>query len=110
MATGIEQHQGRRLAFGEISVTAGTTQLVAAQTDNQRIKVVSYGVVGTAAATFRWTDGVTSTGPMSFAANGGIGIVGQASSPLWATGPGRALSVTTTGGAVEGHFSYVVES
>ena len=105
----VESHQGRNLLFGEISVSAGTTQLVAAPSDNQRVKIVTYAVVATAAATVAWTDGTRTTGAMSFAANGGISCASQASSPLWATNDGAALSIVTTGGDVEGHFSYVVE-
>lgn len=105
----IESHQGRNLLYGAISVTAGTTQLVAAQDDNQRIKVCSYAVVCDSAATVKFSDGSDLTGAMSFAANGGISASGQASSPWFATDGGTALSIVTTGGAVRGHFSYVVE-
>ena len=112
MATEIERHQGRRLAFGSISVTAGTTELVAAQaTENLRIKVCSYVLVCDAAATAKFTDSDTDlTGAMSFAANGGIAASGQASSPWFATGANEPLKIVTTGGAVRGHYSYVVES
>jgi len=110
MAVEIEQHQGRNLLYGAISVAAGTTQLVAAQSDNQKIKVCSYAVVADAAATVKFSDGADLTGAMSFAANGGIAAAGQASSPWFATGKSAALSIITTGGAVRGHYSYVVES
>ena len=109
MSIEIQKHQGRNLLYGSISVTAGTTQLVAGQADNQRIKVCSYAVVASAAATVKFSDGTDLSGAMSFAANGGIAAAGQASSPWFSTGKGSALSIVTTGGAVEGHFSYVVE-
>ena len=110
MSVEIQQHQGRNLLFGSISVTAGTNSLVAAQSDNQRVKVCSYAVVCDAAATVKFTDGTDDlTGAMSFATNGGISASGQASSPWFSTGRGRPLSIVTTGGAVRGHFSYVVE-
>lgn len=110
MAVEIEQHQGRNLLFGSISVTAGTTQLVAAQDDNRKIKVCSYALVADAAATVKFSDGTDLSGAMSFLANGGITCAGQASSPWFATGKSLALSIVTTGGAVRGHYSYVVES
>lgn len=109
MSVEIQQHQGRNLLFGAISVSSGTTELVPAQDDNQRIKVCSYAVVAAASATVKFSDGSDLTGPMSFAANGGISAAGQASSPWFATDGGAALSIVTTGGNVDGHFSYVVE-
>ena len=110
MSVEIQKDQGRGLLDGGISVTAGTTQLVAGQSDNQRIRVVSYAVVADAAATCKFIDGASlDTGAMSFAANGGIVCAGQASSPWFSTGAGLALSIVTTGAAVRGHFAYVVE-
>lgn len=109
MSVEIQKDQGRGLLDGAISVTAGTTQLLAGQSDNKRIRVVSYAVVADAAATVKFSDGADLTGAMSFAANGGIVCPGQASSPWFSTGAGNALSIVTTGGAVKGHFAYVVE-
>jgi hypothetical protein len=109
MAVEIEHHQGRNLLFGSVSVTSGTTQLVGAQSDNQKIKVCSYALVADAAATVKFSDGSDLTGAMSFAANGGIAAAGQASSPWFTTGKALALSIVTTGGAIRGHLSYVVE-
>ena len=105
----IQSHQGLPLQYGSISVTAGTTQLVAAPSDNRRVKVCSYAVVADAAATVKFSDGTDLTGAMSFLANGGIAAAGQASSPWFATGKGLALSIVTTGGAVRGHYSFLVE-
>ena len=63
------------------------------------------------AATAKFTDSDTDlTGAMSYLANGGIAASGQASSPWFATGPGEPLKIVTTGGAVRGHFSYVIEA
>ena len=105
----VESHQGRNLLFGEISVSAGTTQLVAApSTSYHRIKVVSYVVVATAAGTAKFSDGSDLSGAMAFAANGGVSAAGQASSPWFACDAGAALSIVTTA-AMEGHLSYVVE-
>ena len=110
MSVEIQQHQGRNLLFGSISVTAGTNTLVAAPADNQRVKMVSYAVVCDAAATVKFTDNDEDlTGAMSFAANGGISASGQASSPWFAAEGGEPLKIVTTGGAVRGHFSYVIE-
>lgn len=108
MSVEIQQHQGRNLLFGSISVTSGTTELVAAQSDNRRIKVCSYVVVASGACTVKFSDGSDLTGAMAVAANGGVAAAGQASSPWFSTDGGAALSIVTTG-TVNGHFSYVVE-
>lgn len=108
MRVEVEQHQGRNLLFASIAVSSGTTELIPAQDDNRRIKVVSYVVVASSACTVKFSDGSDLTGAMSFAANGGASAPGQASSPWFATDPGAALSIVTTG-TVNGHFSYVVE-
>lgn len=109
MSVEIQQHQGRNLLFKPISVSSGTTELVAAQSDNQRIKVCSYVVVTSTAGTVKFTDNDEDlTGAMAFAANGGVSAAGQASSPWFATEPGEPLKIVVTVDT-RGHFSYVVE-
>lgn len=107
---GIEGGQGHQTQHGKISVSSGTTQLVAAQGSGQRIKVYNYAVVSTTAGTVKFTDGTDDlTGAMAFAANGGIAAPGAPSEVWFQTGANRALSITTTA-ATEGHFSYVVST
>jgi hypothetical protein len=108
MAQAIEFHQGRNLLYASIVAPAGTTALVAAPTDNQRIKVCSYVVVADAAGTCKFSDGSDLTGAMSFAENGGVAAAGQASSPWFAADPNAPLSIVTTSD-MNGHLSYVVE-
>lgn len=89
-----------------ISVTVGTTSLVAAVT-GKRIRVLSYAVVCTDAGTVKFSDGTNLTGAMSFAASGGISCA-PGDDPYFSTAAGNALSIVTSG-AVEGHFSYIIE-
>lgn len=105
----IESNQGRNLQFASISVSSGTTELVAAPaTSYERIKVCSYVIVADSAGTAKFSDGSDLTGAMACAANGGVAAAGQASSPWFAAGAGAALSIVTTAG-FKGHLSYVVE-
>lgn len=109
MSVEIQQHQGRNLRYGAISVGAGTTELVAGQPDNQRVKVCSYVVVVSSAGTVKFTDSDEDlTGAMSFAANGGVSASGQASSPWFSTEAGEPLKIVVTADT-RGHFSYVIE-
>ena len=101
----IADGQGKRLFYLPISVSSGTTQLVAATT-GKKIVVVRYSVVVTGAGTVKFTDGTDDlTGAMAFSATSGISDHGQPSSPLFVGGTGRALSIVTTATA-NGHFSY----
>jgi len=105
----IEANQGRNLKFASISVSSGTTEIVAAPANSyERIKVCSYVVVADAAGTFKFSDGADLTGAMSCAINGGVSAAGQASSPWLAASAGSALSIVTTAG-FKGHLSYVIE-
>lgn len=107
---GIEGGQGRTLYDIEVSVSAGTTELVGAPSAPDRVKVVSYVLVADAAATVKFQSGSTDkSGAMSFAANGGAVVPGQPSSPWFACALGEALNIVTTGGAVNGHLSYILE-
>lgn len=91
-----------------ISVTTGTTTLVAAVA-GKKIKVYSYAVVATAAGTvqFKSTGGSNLSGAMSFSANGGISCA-PGDDPWFLTATGEGLQIATSG-AVEGHLSYVIE-
>ena len=107
---GIEHGQGHQTQHAKISVSSGTTELVAAQGTGQKIRVYNYAVVATAAGTVKFTDGTDDlTGAMAFAANGGIAAPGAPSEVWFQTGANRALSIVTTA-ATEGHFSYVVST
>jgi hypothetical protein len=78
----IADGQGKHLYFLPISVSSGTTELVAAVT-GKKIVVVRHSVVVSTAGTVKFTDGTDDlTGAMAFAANGGITDHGQPSSPL----------------------------
>lgn len=105
---GIERGQGQKLYYAPISVSSGTTQLVAAQGAGKRIQVVSYTFVVSTAGTVKFTDADTDlSGAMSCAANGGVVSNGQPSSPLFETGSNEALSIVTTA-TTNGHLSYTV--
>jgi hypothetical protein len=102
--------QGKTLLYGTIAQGgAGTTLLVAAQGASLKIKVVSYVFTLSAAGTAKFSDTSDLTGAMSIAASGGAVVLGQPSSPLFITAANQALSIITTGGAANGHFSYYVE-
>lgn len=106
---GIDGGHGRTLLDVAIDVSSGTTQLVAAPAAPNRIKVVSYVVVADAACTAKFQSATTDkSGAMSFAANGGAVVPGQASSPWFACAAGEALNIVTTG-AVKGHLTYILE-
>lgn len=100
----ITRGQGHDLYTIPISVSSGTTQLVAAQA-GKVISVVSYVVVASGAGTVKFSDGSDLTGAMALAANGGVAANGQASSPWFWTGAGNALSIVTTA-TVNGHLTY----
>lgn len=106
---GIEAGQGYKIQYVPISVSSGTTQLVAAQGIGKRVSVVSYAVVVTTAGTVKFTDADADlTGAMAFAANGGIVASGQPSSPFFKTGQNEALSIVTTA-TTNGHLGYILE-
>ena len=95
-------------ASASISVTAGTTNLVAA-VSGKRVKVYSYAAVASGAGTvqFKTTGGSAITGAMSFAANGGISCP-SGTDPWFQTALSGGLDIVTSG-AVEGHIAYVIE-
>lgn len=104
--------QGKTLLFAPIAQgAAGTTALVGANASN-KIKVVSYVFVMSAAGTFKFTDGtVDLTGAMDVAANGGVSAIGQPSAHLMETAAiNRPLNIVTTVGAARGHISYFLEA
>ncbi len=83
---------------------AGTTQLLAGQGVDFAIMVVSYVIVMSADGTFSFSDGTDwLTGDLPIAAKGGVAAQGSLSAPLLICGEGRPLSITTTGGAADGH-------
>lgn len=102
----IRHGQGHNLFTVPISVSSGTTEIVAAVA-GKRIYVVSYAVVTTAAGTVKFSDGSDLSGAMPFAANGGISCSGQPSSPWFWTAEGSALSIVTTA-TTNGHLSYTI--
>lgn len=92
------------LRFGVISQAAGTTAIVAAVT-GAKIRVISYTLVATGAATAVFKSATTAvTGTMSFAANGGASA--YCAEGLFETVASAALNLVTTSNAVEGHFTY----
>lgn len=94
-------------ASAKVSVTSGTSTIVAAVT-GKKIKVYSYALVCTGASTAKWQSNTTDlSGAMSFAANGGISC-GPGTGPYFSTAAGEALKLVTTN-AVEGHVGYVIE-
>lgn len=102
----ITRGQGHDLHTIPISVSSGTTPLVAA-VEGKVISVVSYAVVVTTAGTVQFSDGSDLSGAMPFAANGGISVNGQPSSPHFWTEPGAALSIVTTA-TTNGHLTYTI--
>lgn len=101
----ISPNQGHSVWYVPISVSSGTTELVA-PVRRKSISVISYVLVASSAGTAKFVDSTGDlTGDMSFAANGGISAPGQASSPWFAAGVGEALSITTTA-PFEGHLAY----
>lgn len=102
--------QGKTLQYGVITQGgAGTTSLVGAQGASLKIKVVSYVFTIDTAGTVKFTGSGDLTGAMTLVEKGGAVAISQPSSPLFETGANQALSIVSTGGAVQGHFSYFVE-
>lgn len=89
--------------------SAGTSTLVAAVA-NQSIKVVSYVIVFSGAATAIFKSGTTAlSGEMSFGANGGVSSIGTNDLPILSTSVGEALNITTTTTPAKGHMNYYLE-
>ncbi len=89
---------------------AGTTELLAAQGGDFSIRVISYVIVMSADGTFSFSDGTDwLSGDMPLAAKGGISARGSLADPLLICGEGRPLSITTTGGAADGHALVAVQ-
>lgn len=83
---------------------AGTTQLRAAPSAENTIRVINYTVVLSAAGTVAFSDGTDwLTGDMPLDTNGGISANGDLYNPLFFGGKGRPLSITSTGGSAHGH-------
>lgn len=105
---GIATGAGKGLTFVSISTAAsGQTALVSAVT-GQKIKVVSYTVVASAAVTVQFQSGSTAlTGAMALAANGGVSASGN---HLFETAVNTALNINL-GSAVQvsGHLAYYTE-
>lgn len=102
--------QGHSLSDLAISQGAtGTTQLLAA-VGAFAYKITGYVVIMDAAGTFKFTDGTSDlTGAMPVATNGGVVVVGQASSPVLNLTPNKPFKIVTTSGKAFGHFTYFLE-
>lgn len=102
--------QGKSLTDGAISQgAAGTTQLLAAF-GAFATRITGYMVVMDAAGTFKFNDGTADlTGAIPVAANGGVVMVGQATSPVLNLLSNRPFKIITTGGKAFGHFTYFTE-
>ena len=100
--------QGHPTQHVAISVSSGTTVLVAAPPTGQRVHVYNYAVVSTTAGTVKFTDGTTDlTGAMAFSATGGIACPGGPSEVWFRTDLAEGLSIVTTA-ACQGHLSYFI--
>lgn len=88
---------------------AGTTELAAASASNKH-KVIGGMLTMSLAGTLKFTDGVGDlTGPMTFAANGGM-VVPESPVPFIQTGAvNRALNLVTTVGAANGVIAILTE-
>lgn len=81
---------------------AGTTIVIPA-VEGRSIRVISYSIVMAAAGTFAFSDGVDwKSGDYPIAVNGGVAEAATANDPLFVTGVGRPLQITTTGGSAHG--------
>lgn len=81
-----------------------TTATIVAAVAGKKVRVLSMGLVATAAGTFRFenTDGTDLTGPMAFAINGGIAPDG----PSLVTATGLGLQLVSSA-ACAGWVTYV---
>lgn len=88
---------------------AGTTELAAASGSNKH-KIIGGMLTMSLAGTLKFTDGVADlTGPMNFAANGGM-VVPESPVPFCQTGAvNRALNLVTTLGAASGILAILTE-
>ena len=93
-------------------VSAGTTELFPA-VPGKSYAVLNYVVVMAVAGTFAFQDGTDwMTGDMPMSINSGVsanagprGLPGPHEAPLFETGRGRPLQITTTGGSAHGHVT-----
>lgn len=100
------QHDVKRAVI-ECS-TSGANTIVAAVA-GKRIAVLGYTIVAAGAVTVRWTSDTTAiSGPMSFAANGGVSpATVDADKAHMVTAVGEALKITLGGAvAIAGHLVY----
>ena len=83
---------------------AGTTTLLAAIPETE-IRVLNYLVVLSVAGTYAFSDGTDwFTGDIPTLASGGVfAAAADPDFPLFVTGRGRPLSITTVGGSAHGH-------
>lgn len=102
-----------RILFAPIdTASAGDNTLVAANAKN-KIKVISFFLVSTAALAVRFKSGAANnlTGAMAFAANGGLAIpAGDTYSHLFETNVNEALVLNLSGATqVSGGLAYKLE-
>jgi hypothetical protein len=99
-----------RTAAINATTTTGDNTIVAADVNGNRIKVIGYVLVATAATTVTWKHGTTAlSGAMSLPANGGISAPLNETTAWFSTAANVALVMTLGAGAVQGHVTYVVE-
>lgn len=103
--------------YGVINQTSvGTLELVPAQGEKLKIKVVSYVFTMSVDGTYRFTSGLEGvgatdlSGDMNILASGGAVAISVPEAPLMQTGDNYNLSIVTTGGLAKGHFTYIVEN
>ena len=93
-------------------VSAGTTELFPA-VPGKSYAVLNYVVVMAAAATFAFQDGTSwPSGDIPVDTNAGVsanagprGLPGPHEAPLFETGRGLPLQITTVGGSAHGHVT-----
>ena len=91
---------------------AGTTELLAA-VEGKSYAVLNYVVVMAAAGTFAFQDGTDwASGDIPVDTNAGVsanagprGLPGPHEAPLFETGRGLPLQITTVGGSAHGHVT-----
>lgn len=99
-----------RTAVINATTTSGDNDIVAADTNGNRIRVIGYVLVAAAATTVTWKRGTTAlSGAMSLAANGGVSAPLNDTTPWLQTAANEKLVLTLGAGAVAGHVTYVVE-
>jgi hypothetical protein len=105
--------QGKTLLFATIdTASSGDNTIVAADASN-KIKVVAWVAVASAAVSIRWKSGAGTnlSGAMALAANGGVSEAGEPSAHLFETAANQGLVLNLSAAQqVSGMVSYFKES